>query len=127
MKYILRVINICLVVLTLVFSSITSAIELPPKDVYAGHKLIDDWDVEAAEQFTDSLLKKHPKSGDVYFLKARVEFLKGHHELAAKILNQVTGNHSEVREFKSLVNNTFEETKLFTSSESEHFIYRYKK
>ena len=127
MKYILRVINICLVVLTLVFSSITSAIELPPKDVYAGHKLIDDWDVEAAEQFTDYLLKKHPKSGDVYFLKARVEFLKGNHELAAKILNQVTGNHSEVREFKSLVNNTFEETKLFTSSESEHFIYRYKK
>ena len=62
-----------------------------------------------------------------YFLKARVEFLKGNHELATKILKQVTGNHTEVQEFKNLVYETYEETKLFATSESKHFIYRYQK
>ena len=111
----------------MVFSSITSAIELPQEKVHAGHKLIDDWDIKAAELFTNKLLKKYPESGDAYFLKARVEFLKGNHELAAKILKQVTGSHSEVHELKNLVYNTHEETKLFITSGSEHFIYRYKK
>ena len=97
MKHIFLTISTCLIGLILVFPSITSSIELPPKEVYAGHKLIDDWDTEAAENFTNSLLKKYPKSGDAYFLKARVEFFKGNHELAAEILKQVTGNHSEVR------------------------------
>jgi len=119
--------NICLIVFTFVFSSNISAIELPQEKVHAGHKLLDDWDTETAENFTNKLLKKYPKSGDAYFLKARVEFLKGNHELAAKILEQVTGSHNEVREFKNLVYNTYEETKLFITSESEHFIYRYKK
>ena len=127
MKHTFPVISIYLIGLALVFPPITSAIELPPEKVYAGHKLIDDWNTEGAERFTNTLLKKYPKSGDVYFLKARVEFLKGNHELAAKTLNQVTGNHSEVHEFKNLVYDTYEETKLFTTSESKHFIYRYQK
>ena len=127
MKNIYLITNICLIGLTLVFSSITSAIELPQEKVQAGHKLIDDWDIKAAELFTNKLLEKYPKSGDAYFLKARVEFLKGNHELAVKILKQVTGSHSEVHELKNLVYNTHEETKLFITSESEHFIYRYKK
>ena len=127
MKHTFLTISTCLVGLILAFPPITSAIELPPEEVYAGHKLIDDWNTEAAEHFTKTLLKKYPKSGDAYFLKARVEFFKGNHDLATKILKQVTGNHREVHEFKNLVYETYEETKLFTTSESKHFIYRYQK
>ncbi len=127
MKHTFLTISACLVGFILAFPPITSGVELPPEEVYAGHKLIDDWNTEAAEHFTNTLLKKYPKSGDAYFLKARVEFLKGNHELATKILKQVTGNHSEVHEFKNLVYETYEETKLFATSESKHFIYRYQK
>ena len=127
MKNIFLFTSIFLTGWTLVFPITTSAIELPPEEIYAGHKLIEDWDTATAEQFTNTLLKKYPESGDVYFLKARVEFLKGNHRLAAKILKQVTGNHNEVQELKRLVYNTYEETKLFVTSESEHFIYRYQK
>jgi len=126
-KHTFLTISTCLAGLILAFPPIMSAIELPPEEVYAGHKLIDDWNTEAAEHFTNTLLKKYPKSGDAYFLKARVEFLKGNHELAAKILKQVTGKHTEVQEFKNLVYKTHEETKLFATSESKHFIYRYQK
>ena len=127
MKSIFLFTSIFLTGWTLVFPITTSAIGLPPEEIYAGHKLIEDWDTATAEQFTNTLLKKYPESGDVYFLKARVEFLKGNHKLAAKILKQVTGNHDEVQELKKLVYNTYQETKLFVSSESEHFIYRYQK
>ena len=127
MKHTFLTISACLVGFILAFPPITSGVELPPEEVYAGHKLIDDWNTEAAEHFTNTLLKKYPESGDAYFLKARVEFLKGNHELAAKILKQVTGKHSEVHEFKNLVYETYEETKLFATSESKHFIYRYQK
>ncbi len=127
MKHIFLTLSTYLVWLIIVFPPITSASELSAEEVYAGHKLIDDWNIETAEHFTNTLLKKHPKSGDAYFLKARVEFLKGNHELAAKTLRQVTSNHSEVHEFKNLVYETYEETKKFTTSESKHFIYRYQK
>ena len=42
---------------TLVFPITTSAIELPPEEILAGHKLIEDWDTATAEQFTNTLLK----------------------------------------------------------------------
>jgi len=125
--HIFLIISTCLLGLNLVFSPIASAIELPQKELYTGHKLIDKWNTQAAEQYANNLLKKYPKSGDAYFLKARTEFLKGNHEIAWKILKQVTSNHNEVREFKNLIYNTYEETKLFTTSESKHFIYRYQK
>ncbi|SVB46747.1 uncharacterized protein METZ01_LOCUS199601, partial [marine metagenome] len=96
-----------------------------PKEVFAGHKLIEDWSISEAESFTNILLKKYPKSGDAYFLKARVEFLKGNYEYTVKILNQVGGNYSEVNKFKDLVDATHKTTKSFTTKESEHFIYRF--
>jgi len=126
-KHMFFIISTCLIGFNLIPPLITSAIGLPQKEIYAGHKLIDKWNTKAAEQYANNLLKKYPKSGDVYFLKARIEFLKGNHEIAWEILKQVNSNHKEVREFKNLIYNTYEETKLFTTSESKHFIYRYQK
>ena len=67
MKHTFLTISTCLAGLILAFPPIMSAIELPPEEVYAGHKLIDDWNTEAAEHFTNTLLKKYPKSGDGLF------------------------------------------------------------
>lgn len=100
-------------------------VNAPPEGVFAGHKLIDDWRIEEAEAFIDTLLKKYPDSGDVYFLKARVEFRKGNYEYAVKILKRVGESHREVREFKQLVTETHKATKSFIARESEHFIYRF--
>ena len=113
--------------LLLTLPNFTYAFEASSKEVLEGHKLIDDWNIGKAELFTNSLLGKYPESGDAHFLKARVEFLKGNHTNAVKILKQVADSHSEVRAFKNLVYTTHEETKLFITKESKHFIYRFKK
>ena len=127
MKSIYAVTYFYLTGLLLILPNFTYAFETTPKEVLEGHKLIDDWNIEKAEFFSNNLLGKYPKSGDAHFLKARVEFLKGNHAHAVKILKQVADNHSEVRTFKKLVYTTHEETKLFITRESKHFIYRFKK
>ena len=122
MKHTSSITSACLIGLTLILPPIASAIEVPPKEVFAGHKLIEDWSIREAETFTNILLKKYPESGDAYFLKARVEFSKGNYEYAVKILNQVGGNYSEIRKFKKLVHDTHKATESFISRESNHFI-----
>ncbi|MCZ6540531.1 MAG: hypothetical protein O6704_02670, partial [Nitrospinae bacterium] len=95
------------------------------EEVTEAYILIDQWRFEEAEAATQKLLKHYPKSGDVHFLNARVEFYKGHYEKAWKILETVDDQYHTVKEFKSLVNNTREATSVFVTQESEHFIFRY--
>ena len=97
----------------------------PPDEVFAGYKLIEQWRVEEAGTLAEKLLDKYPESGDAHFLNARVEFLRGNYEYARKILTRVGGNHAPVREFKKLVQDTHDATKLFISRESEHFIFHF--
>ena len=125
MKKIVQTIIVCLTGLALTLPVIATPIVVPSEKVFAGHKMIEDWSIEQADSFINSLLKKYPESGDVYFLKARVEFLKGNYEYAIKILNRVGENHSEVRKFKKLVYDTHKATKSFITRESNHFIYRF--
>ena len=125
MKLTIKILTICLAGLTSHLPVTAAPLPVTPKEVFAGHKLIEDWSISEAESFTNILLKKYPKSGDAYFLKARVEFLKGNYEYTVKILNQVGGNHNEVNKFKELVNATHKITKSFITKESEHFTYRF--
>ena len=97
----------------------------PPDEVFAGYKLIEQWRIEEAGTLAEKLLDKYPESGDAHFLSARVEFLRGNYEYARKILTRVGGNHAPVREFKKLVQDTHDATKLFISRESEHFIFHF--
>jgi len=126
MTRVFQIISACLMIgLTFALQATAAPVNIPPEGVLAGHKLIDDWSIEKADTFTEALIKEYPESGDVHFLKARVEFLKGNYEYSVKILKQVGESHSEVREFKKLVNDTHKATKTFTARESEHFIYRF--
>ena len=127
MKSIYAVTYLYIAGLLLTLPNFTYAFEASSKEVLEGHKLIDNWNIGKAELFTNSLLGKYPESGDAHFLKARVEFLKGNHTNAVKILKQVADSHLKVRAFKKLVYTTHEETKLFITKESKHFIYRFKK
>ena len=104
-----------------------SPIEITPKQVFEGYELVEDWRISEAEDLVQSLLKKFPKSGDVRFLKARVEFFKGNYEAAWKALKAVEAKHRSVRDFKSLVNETRLAAADFISRESEHFIFRFEK
>jgi len=125
MNRILKILTAWLTSLVLTLPVFADPVVVPPEKVFAGHKLIEDWNIVEAESFTNNLLKKYPESGDTHFLKARVEFSKGNYEYAVKILNQVEGNHSEVSKFKELVNDTNKATKFFVTKESNHFIYRF--
>ena len=89
MKLIIKALTVWLIGLALTLPVIAAPVVVSPEEVFAGHKLIEDWSIREAETFTNILLKKHPESGDAYFLKARVEFSKGNYEYAVKILNQV--------------------------------------
>ena len=68
--------------------------------VFTGYELAQDWDLISAEKLSDTLLKEHPESGDVHFLRARIEFLKGNYEHSWKILQKVSGNFKEIADFK---------------------------
>ncbi|KMP10798.1 hypothetical protein UR09_05150 [Candidatus Nitromaritima sp. SCGC AAA799-A02] len=113
--------------LGLVFVGLTWAapVDVPPDEVSHGHQLAEDWRIDEAHAFTEALLEKYPESGDVHFLKARIEFLKGNYEYARKILDRVGNSHAQVREFKTLVRDTHTAAKSFISRESEHFIFRF--
>ncbi len=93
--------------------------------VFAGYELAQDWDIITAEKLSADLLKEYPESGDVHFLKARIEFLKGNYERSEKILQRVGDNFKEVANFKKRVNATRQATKKFISRETEHFILRF--
>ena len=95
------------------------------QQVFTGYELAQDWDLAAAEKLSNTLLKEHPKSGDAYFLKARIEFLKGNYDHSWKILKSVGDNFKEVTDFKKLISATRKATKNFISQETEHFIIRY--
>lgn len=93
--------------------------------VFTGYELAQDWDLASAEKVSNSLLKEHPESGDVHFLSARIEFLKGNYEHAWEILKRVGDNFKEVSDFKKRVNATRKASKNFVSLETEHFRIRY--
>ena len=95
------------------------------EDITRGYNLIDQWRFEQAEDYVDSLMKKYPQSGDVYFLKSRVEFYKGNYDRAWELMGNVEDASPTVKSFKSLVKNTREATAGFVSRESEHFIFRF--
>ena len=94
-------------------------------DITRGYDLIDQWRFEQAEGYVDSMMKKYPRSGDVYFLKSRVEFYKGNYDRAWELMENVEDASPTVKSFKSLVKNTREVTAGFVSRESEHFIFRF--
>jgi len=80
------------------------------EDITRGYNLIDQWRFEQAEDYVDSLMKKYPQSGDVYFLKSRVEFYKGNYDRAWELMGNVEDASPTVKSFKSLVKNTREAT-----------------
>jgi tetratricopeptide (TPR) repeat protein len=93
--------------------------------VLKGYELAQDWDLIAAQNISDTLLKEHPESGDAHFLSARIEFLKGNYEHAREILKRVGDSYEEVSEFKKRVEATREATKNFVTRETAHFRFRY--
>ncbi len=93
--------------------------------VFTGYEMAQDWDLVSAEKLSKSLLKEHPESGDVHFLLARIEFLKGNYERSWEILKRVGDNFKEVADFKKRVNATRKASKKFVSLETEHFRLRY--
>jgi len=95
------------------------------EDITQGYNLIDQWRFEEAEDYVGSLMKKYPQSGDVYFLKSRIEFYKGNYHRAWELMENVEDTSPTVKSFKSLVKNTREATAGFVSRESEHFIFRF--
>ncbi|MEE9258695.1 MAG: peptidase MA family metallohydrolase [Nitrospinaceae bacterium] len=119
-----QVIRIAVLVLVLSLSSAAGA-AVDEEKIHRGHELINDWDIEAADSFAQSLIKKYPDSGDAHFLNARVQFMKGNYDFAWKILTMVEGADREVRDFKSLVKETREAASNFISRESEHFVFRF--
>lgn len=125
MKQTIRILTILLISFLSTAAVTADPVGAPQKEVFKGHQLIDDWNIREAESFTNILIKKYPESGDAYFLKARVEFLKGNYEYAVKILTKVEGDHTEVTKFKQLAYDTHKTTKSFITKESNHFIYRF--
>ncbi|PIR00794.1 MAG: hypothetical protein COV66_05070 [Nitrospinae bacterium CG11_big_fil_rev_8_21_14_0_20_45_15] len=111
------------------FSALTHTVDaeiMPvPDQVYTGHELINDWDIEQAEKLALSLLEKFPESGDAHFLLARIDFFKSNYALAVDRLKHVGGSHQEVTEFKMMAKETLQVTEHFVTRESEHFIFRY--
>jgi tetratricopeptide (TPR) repeat protein len=93
--------------------------------VVKGYELAQDWDLNAAQELSQSLLKKHPESGDAHFLSARIEFLKGNYERAWEILKAVGDSYEEVSEFKKRIDATRKATKNFVTRETAHFRFRY--
>lgn len=103
------------------------SIEVTPQQVFEGYDLVNDWRISEADTLVKSLLGEFPKSGDVRFLQAKVEFFKGNYDSAWKAIKPVEAKHRSVQEFKSLVNETRQAAAKFISRESEHFVIRFEK
>ena len=113
-------------VFALALSSTAFAAPAVTDKVLKGYELTQDWDLIAAEKLSNSLLKKHPESGDAHFLSARIEFLKGNYERAWEILERVGDSYKEVTEFKKRVESTRKATQNFVTRDTAHFRFRYK-
>jgi tetratricopeptide (TPR) repeat protein len=113
-------------VFALALSSTAFAAPAVTDKVLKGYELAQDWDLIAAEKLSNSLLKKHPESGDAHFLSARIEFLKGNYERAWEILERVGDSYKEVTEFKKRVESTRKATQNFVTRDTAHFRFRYK-
>ncbi len=95
------------------------------EDLYQGYELVDQWRIDEAEAYVEGLEKTYPNSGDVYFLKSRVEFFKGNYAKAWSILKDVDDTETVVKEFKGLVSRTKKASAKFITHETEHFKIRY--
>jgi len=95
------------------------------EDMNHGYSLIDQWRIDEAETYSQSLMQKYPNSGDVMFLQSRVAFYKSDYSQALKLLEYVEDAPGPVRDFKTLVANTQDATAGFVTRQSEHFIFRY--
>jgi tetratricopeptide (TPR) repeat protein len=104
----------------------TSAAPTFSDKVLKGYELAQDWDLISAQELSHSLLEKNPESGDVLFLNARIEFLKGNYERAWEVLTKVDHSFEEVAVFKKRVEATRKATKGFVTRETAHFRFRYK-
>jgi len=114
-----------LLLILLIYPGISFSEDTLTQKVYTGYELAQDWDLVSAEKVSNSLLKEYPESGDVHFLSARIEFLKGNYEHAWEILKRVGDNFKEVADFKKRVNATRKASKNFVTLETEHFRIRY--
>lgn len=118
--------KVSLIIALLLLGSEKGFASLPVSDeFYKVYQLVQEWDIASAEKLSQQLLKKYPESGDVHFLQARIEFMKGNYERSWEILRKVGDNFKEVKEFKNLVDATRRASKNFISRESEHFIFRF--
>ena len=97
------------------------------EDAPFGHSLLDQWRVGEAEALAQTLLKNHPDSGDAHLLMARVRFFQGQYDAAWNAMKRLADRQREVKEFKSLVDQTRQATAAFVSRETEHFIFRFTK
>ncbi|QPJ63062.1 MAG: DUF3808 domain-containing protein [Candidatus Nitronauta litoralis] len=94
-------------------------------DLNKGYELVDQWRIEEADDFVRELDNTYPNSGDVLFLKARVEFFKGDYDTANTILKEVEETEQVVKDFKGLVSRTQKASAKFVTKETEHFRIRY--
>ncbi len=109
----------------LALSSTAFAVPTFTDKVLKGYELAQDWDLTAAQNISNTLLKENPESGDAHFLSARIEFLKGNYKHAWEILERVGDSYEEVTEFKRQVEATRKATQKFITRETEHFLFRY--
>ena len=117
--------SLLLGIFALSLSDTTSAAPTLTEKVLKGYELAQDWDLIAAQNISDTLLKEHPESGDAHFLSARIEFLRGNYVHAGEILKRVGDSYEEVADFKKRVEATREATKNFVTRETAHFRFRY--
>lgn len=96
-----------------------------PESLVVGQRLIDDWQVKAAEELAEELVRHYPDSGDAQFLKARVEFFKGNYGYATKLLERIDDKSPRVKDMKALTEATRRATEPFISRETDHFIFRF--
>ncbi len=95
------------------------------EDLQEGYSLIDQWRIPEAEAHVEKLIKDNARSGDLHFLKSRVEFFKGNYNQAWATLKGVEDVEEVVRDFKGLVSRTRKATEKFVERETEHFKIRY--
>ncbi len=112
-------------ILAAMASAVYAEVRPAPDQVFKGHELINDWDIEGAEKLAQELIEQNPESGDAHFLLARTDFFKSNYAQAMDRLKYVEGSHQNVKEFKELAKETLKATEHFVSSESDHFIFRY--
>lgn len=123
----LQAVTIGLVMVAFFLAGTAAQGQTTTEESQRGHSLLDQWRVGEAEALAQTLLKEHPESGDAHFLMARVRFFQGQYDTAWNSLKRLADSQREVREFKTLVDQTRKTTSAFVSRETEHFVFRYVK